>query len=220
MKRLGTAAAFVACLCALVSAQLKTPSDWKWRTDGPATLMTEGTEPTGAQLYFVAMPPGWHVTTGPGTLLYQPEFSGRGNFAVEAEVFLFPGDSQEGYGVFFGGRSLDEASAQPTYLAFLARRDGQAGVYERSATGLTPIVDWAANDAVVPHAGGDGTAKNVLRVDVNLNEIVFSANGKPVTKVPRAGRTVDGHVGFRIGPRVNLHASRLDVTYKLAPVSK
>ena len=220
MKRFGIAAAFVGCLCALVSAQLKTPSDWKWRTDGPATLMTDGTQPTLEQLYFVAMPPGWHVTTGPGTLLYQPEFSGRGNFAVEAEIFLFPGDSQEGYGVFFGGKSLDESSAQPTYLAFLARRDGQAGVFERSAPGLTPIVDWATNDAVVPHAGGEGTAKNVLRVDVNLNEIVFSVNGKPVTKVPRAGRTLDGHVGFRIGPRVNLHASRLDVTYRLAPVSK
>lgn len=220
MRQLGIAAMLVVGLFVAANAQLKTPSDWKWRTDGPATLMSEGTQPTGEQLYFVAMPPGWHVTTGPGTLLYQPEFSGRGNFALEAEIFLFPGDSQEGYGVFFGGRSLEESSAQPTYLAFLARRDGQAGVFERSAAGLSPVVDWAVNDAVVPHSGGEGTAKNVLRVDVNLNEIVFSANGKPVTKVPRAGRTVDGHVGFRIGSRVNLHASRLDVTYKLAPVSK
>ena len=84
MTRFGIAAALTAALAGAVGAQLKTPAEWQWRTDGPATLMTAGTEPTDTQLYFVAMPPGWHVTTGPGSLLYHPEYAGRGNFAVEA----------------------------------------------------------------------------------------------------------------------------------------
>jgi len=220
MKRLGIVGMLVLCLLVRMSAQLKTPSDWKWRTDGPASLVPDGGQPADDRLYFVAMPPGWHVTTGPGTLLYHPDYEGRGNFAVEAEIFLFPGDSQEGYGVFVGGRSLDQSSSTPGYLAFLTRRDGQAAVFERSDAGLAPVVDWMASDAVVPHAGGEGTAKNVLRVDAGLSEIAFSVNGKPVATIARGNRDLAGHVGFRIGPRVNLHASRLDVTYRLAPVPK
>jgi hypothetical protein len=201
-------------------AGLQTPTDWKWRTDAPATLVPPGGEPADDRLFFVAMPPGWHVTTGPGTLLYHPDYQGRGSFATEAEIFLFPGDSQEGYGVFLAGRGLDEASSAPAYLAFLARRDGRAGVFERSATGFVPVLDWTANDAVVPHAGGEGTAKNVLRVDVGQADIAFSANDKVITTIPRGTRDPAGHIGFRFGPRVNVHASRLDVTYRLAPVPK
>jgi hypothetical protein len=218
--RIVVAAMLVLALPGPIPAQLQTPTGWKWRTDTPATLAPVGGEPADDRLFFVAMPPGWHVTTGPGTLLHHPDYQGRGSFVVEAEIFLFPGDSQEGYGVFVAGRSLDEAASTPAYLAFLARRDGRAGVFERSAAGLVPVADWMANDAVVPHAGGEGTAKNVLRVEVGPAEIAFSANGKPITVIPRGDRAPEGHIGFRIGPRVNLHASRLDVTYRLAPVPK
>lgn len=220
MRESGIAGLLALCLLAPAGAQMQTPSDWKWRTDEAASLVGEGRAPGDDELFFVAMPPGWHVTTGPGTLLYHPDYQGRGSFVVEAEIFLFPGDSQEGYGVFVAGRSLDEAASTPGYLAFLVRRDGRAGVFERSAAGLVPIADWMANEAVVPHAGGEGTAQNVLRVEVGPAEIAFSANGKPITVIPRGDRAPEGHIGFRIGPRVNLHASRLDVTYRLAPVPK
>jgi hypothetical protein len=220
MRESGIVGMLALCLLAPAGAQMQTPSDWKWRADAAVSLVGEGRAPGDAELFFVAMPPGWHVTTGPGTLLYHPDYQGRGSFVVEAEIFLFPGDSQEGYGVFVAGRSLDEAASTPGYLAFVARRDGRAGVFERSAAGLVPVADWMANDAVVPHAGGEGTAKNVLRVEVGPAEIAFSANGKPIAVIPRGDRALEGHIGFRIGPRVNLHASRLDVTSRLAPVPK
>jgi hypothetical protein len=53
-------------LIASSHAQLRTPSDWRWRTDAPAQLVTGEDVPASAWR-FVAMPPGWHVTTGPGT---------------------------------------------------------------------------------------------------------------------------------------------------------
>lgn len=192
--------------------QLKTPEDWKWRLDEPAAMSPGGkTEP--GQWWFVAMPPGWHVTTGPATVLYHPDYQTKGNFAVEAEIYLFPGESQEEYGVFLGGKGLGPTET-PSYVTFVGRRDGKGAIIRR---GGTPIVDWKANDAILPNATKD-PVKNVLRVDVNANDIVFTANGKEVAKIPRAGLNLDGHFGFRFGRDINVHASRLDLTHKLAPV--
>jgi hypothetical protein len=197
------------------AGQLRTPADWKWRLDTPGTVVdAEGK--SANETFFVAMPPGWHVTTGPATLLYHPLYETRAdaNFALEAEIFLFPGESQEEYGVFLGGKGL-EPSGTPAYVSFVARRDGKGAILRRGGSAL---VDWTPSEAIVPHAGKEGTAKNVLRVEVGAAEIVFRANGNEVAKVPRAGISVDGHFGFRFGANMNVHASRLDLTLKLAPV--
>ena len=55
---------------------------------------------------FVTMTPGWHVTTGPAAILYDPSHTATGTFRMESEIFLFdPGDRhREAFGVFFGGR--------------------------------------------------------------------------------------------------------------------
>lgn len=45
------------------------------------------------------MPPGWHITTGPGAVLYDPARVADGPFTLEAELFLFPGGNQDGFGV-------------------------------------------------------------------------------------------------------------------------
>ena len=198
---------------ASASAQLKTPADWKWRVEGATGSVVDTDPPKSTDTRFVAMPPGWHVTTGPATLLYHPDYLTKGNFAVEAEIFLFPGESQEDYGVFLGGKGLGP-SETPSYVSFVARRDGKGAIIRR---GGTPIIDWKATDGILPNAGKD-TVKNVLRVDVNANDVVFSANGKEVAKIPRAGLNLDGYFGFRFGKDINVHASRLDVTHKLAPV--
>ena len=198
--------------------QLQTPTDWKWRTDMPATVTSESK--LGPDTWhFVAMPPGWHITMGPGGLLYPTGRTASGNFTLEAQIFLFPGTTQDEYGVFLGAASLD-AAVTPPYLAFVARRDGQAAVLRRSASGFEPVVAWKANDAVLPHPGGDATAKNILRVEVGAADVVFSANGKEIAKVPRVGLSTDGAFGFRVGKDLNLHISTLDVTHRLAPVPK
>ena len=194
------------------AGQLKTPSDWKWRVDEGTAKVVE-TEPKGNETYFVAMPPGWHVTTAPAVLLYHSDHQAKGNFVVEAEIFLFPGETQEEYGIFLGGKYLTP-SERPSYIAFVARRDGQGAI--RRGTG-EPIVAWKPNDAIAPQSGKDAM-KNVLRVEAGPTEVVFSANGKEVARIARTSTNLDGHFGFRFGKGVNAHASRLDVTYKLAPV--
>ena len=104
-------AALVAMPVALAAAmippggQLKTPEDWKWRLDEPAAMAAGGKLDAG-QWWFVAMPPGWHVTMGPGGVAYRPEYRASGRFVVESELFLFPDSSDEGVGIFVGGQSL------------------------------------------------------------------------------------------------------------------
>ncbi len=198
---------------ATVTAQLKTPSDWKWRVEGATGSVVDTDPPKPTDTRFVAMPPGWHVTTGPATVLYHPDYQAKGNFSVEAEIFLFPGESLEEYGLFLGGKGLGPTET-PSYLSFVARRDGKGAIIRR---GGPPVVDWKAAEGILPNAGKDAV-KNVLRVEVNATDVVFSANGKEVAKIPRAGLNVDGYFGFRFGKDMNVHASRLDVTHKLAPV--
>ena len=210
--RISVVSAAMVALCVTGAAgQLKTPTDWKWRLDGPGKVVDS--QPGQNETHFVAMPPGWHVTTGPATLLYHPDYQAKGNFAVEAEIFLFPGESQEEYGIFLGGKNL-APTERPSYVAFVARRDGMGAIWRGSGE---PIVNWKANDAIAPHPGKD-SVKNILRVEAGATEIVFLANGKEVARIPRTATNLDGHIGFRFGKDVNVHASRLDITYKLAPV--
>lgn len=193
---------------------LKTPADWKSVPDSPARIIEAGDAKPDA-IFFVAMPPGWHITQGPGGLFYQPEYQARGNFAIEAEIFLFPDSSAEEYGVFVGGRALDPGPGA-TYTAFVARRDGQTAILDRKASGVVPIANWTSNSAVLPSKGQE-PVKNVLRVEASPGEIVFSVNGTVVTKQPRGSLVVDGPFGLRIGKGINVHVSRLDITHRLAP---
>lgn len=201
----------------LPAFQLKTPTDWKWRTDTPATVTEGGGALATDQWYYVGMPPGWHITTKPGVLLYHPSHEGRGNFTLQSEIFLFPGDNQEEYGLFLGGQSLEPASAEPTYIAFVVRRDGQRAVLMRTGAKTTALLDWRPTAAVVPQAGTE-TAKNVLKVEVSPAVIVFSVNGSEVARMPKTGDIPDGAVGLRAGKSVNLHVSTFDLTHHLAPI--
>jgi hypothetical protein len=208
MRRLATAMLVALCAPALLIAQLKTPADWKWRQDTQAPL---------AEGAFVQMPPGWHVTTGAGMLLY-PSSHGEvdGNYSLEAEIFLFPGESTEEYGLFIGGRDID-SSAAPEYVAFVLRRDGHAAILRQGGGSPAALSAWQRHAAILAGKPADNV-KNVLRVDVDPVNATLSVNGEKVVSVPRAGIGGDGRIGFRIGKDMNLHISSLNVTRRLAPV--
>lgn len=193
------------CVVAPLTLRAQAPNTLRILPDAPA--------PDSAVSH-VAMPPGWHITTGPATLLYDPANAAQGRFAVEAEIFLFPGTSQEGYGVFLGG-SLNEG-AGATWVAFLVRRDGSALVEQRSDGRTTTLLAPFATTAVKPHTG-EGTSHNVLRVLVEPDSVRFFANGARLTAMPRGSLPLDGLFGFRVGRDLNLHISQLDITRRLAP---
>jgi hypothetical protein len=199
-----------------LTAQLKTPTDWQWRQDAPAPL-APGSKMEPGSWVFVQMPPGWHITTGPGVLLY-PTANGdvSGNFSIEADIFLFPESSAEEYGLFLGGRDI-EGSATPAYLAFVLRADGHAAILRRAGGQTTALADWQRHDAILVKHEKE-TAKNVIRVDVDTVNLTMTVNGAKVLSVSRAAVETDGRIGFRVGKDVNLHVSTFNVTRKLAPV--
>jgi CubicO group peptidase (beta-lactamase class C family) len=166
---------------------------------------------------FVGMPPGWHITTGPGVLLY-PTANGEaaGNFSLEAEIFLFPESTADEYGIFLGGRSID-GTEPPGYLAFVLRGDGQASVLSRRAGQTSTLADWTGHSAILKKHASDAV-KNVIRVDVDAATLAMSVNGTRILEIPRKDLVTDGRFGLRAGNGMNLHVSSLNVTRRLAPV--
>lgn len=219
MHRAPFAAVVAAAAFALPAAaqSLAPPPDWIAITESPArNEPSQSMSGLPDSVYrFVMMPPGYHVTTGPGMLLYHPAYRADSIFTVEAEVFLFPGSSDEEYGVFLGGADLGSADGR-RYTAFVLRRDGSAAVLRRSGAAVTPLVAWARHDSIAPHTGS-GVVKNVLRVAAERGNVVFTVNGAEVARVPRDSVAANGHFGYRVGRGVNLHATTLDLTLRLAP---
>lgn len=70
--------------------EFRRPAEWRVRADVGHADVDQG-------LYFVEMPPGWHVTTGPGVVLWHPARTAEGAFRVEMEVFLFDPERQHPY---------------------------------------------------------------------------------------------------------------------------
>ena len=194
--------------------QLKTPEDWKWRLDEPAAISPSGKLETG-QWWFVAMPPGWHVTMGPGGLVYHPGYRASGRFIVESELFLFPDSSDEGVGVFVGGQAFGDGET-PVHTSLLLRKDGSASVVRRAGGAVVPIADWAAVEGVKAHGGKDAE-KHAFRIEAETATVTFLVDGTKVAAVPRTEVAADGHFGLRIGRGVNIHVVRLDFTQQLAP---
>lgn len=191
-------------LTAPLSAQeLERPPDWKVRFDRPA--------PDSA-VYFVSMPPGWHITTGPAGILYDPSVTAKGEYRVRSEIFLFPGQRREGFGIFIGGENLDGVSQ--SYLYFLIRGDGRYLIKHRAGSETHVIVPWTAHEAIVKHEGGEETAKNELAIECGAERVDFFVNGEQVSSLPRSEMDVDGLVGLRVNHGLNLHVADLAVELK------
>jgi hypothetical protein len=192
-------------------AQLETPRNWRWATDRPAHLVTDQDVPDSGWR-FVAMPPGWHITMGPGGVLYDPAHTAAGRYVLEAETFLFPEKTDQGFGLFVGGRNLD---GKPEYIAFVIRHDGHGAVM-RAGASPAMLAEWTPGDSVKPQAASNAV-RNVLRVAVQRDSVFFAVNGGRVAALPRAAGEFEGHFGFRVGAGVNLHISTLDYTQRIAP---
>lgn len=163
---------------------------------------------------FVAMPPGFHITTTPSVLFYHPDARATGEFSVESEGFLFRGEATNTYGLFVGGRDLENDDAAWTSLEI-----GHEGIWvvrtrvRREGANGAEIVDLAGpSTGPVALPGDEVTAKNVLAIAVGPEQVEFRVNGQTVARLPRADLAVDGVVGFRAGAGLNLHLTTLSIS--------
>lgn len=163
---------------------------------------------------FVAMPPGFHITTSGSSLLYHPEASAADEFVVESEGYLFSGDAPHSYGVFVGGAELGSDAA--TWTSFEISPDRTWTIFARSPNeeGRTTVRTIAGPETapVALPTRSEGPALNVLRVEAGAEDLVFQVNGETVASLPRSSLSLDGVVGFRVGSALNLHLTTLTIT--------
>lgn len=187
-----------------VAAQLKRPEGWKLAFDRPSADST---------VDFAAMPPGWHVTSGPATVLYNPATTASGEYAVESQMFLFPGTSQEGFGIVLAGKELESAGRR--WTAVVLRRDGRYAVLRWSDGLVSEVVAWTAHAAIPPATGAESPVKYVLRVEAAAGgTATVLVNGTAVGTFTGA---TGGGVGLRVGRDLNLHITSLAVTAGTGP---
>jgi hypothetical protein len=181
---------------------------WRWIVDPPGRASPD----SAAQLE--RMPPGWHLTTGPAAIVFDPARRASGRFTLQAEMFVFPQTQDDGYGLFLGGHALGTDSAR--YIAVLLRADGSVSVEQRNGRKAAALHEWTRHDSIAVRKTG-GTGKNVLRVHATGNRLQVSVNGAEVAAVTVPDGATAGLFGFRVGRDVNLHVSTLDLTTHLAP---
>ncbi len=190
---------------------MATPPTWTVRFDHPGTA-TVGADTT-ADVWFVNMTPGWHITTGPAAIFYHPASVVDGNQRMEANIFYFDpeGHDQEAYGIFFGGQNLENDDI--TYDYFVVRNSGEFLVKRRTGDESSILHPWTVSGAVAifgPET--EGTVTNKLAVEIHQEEVAFFVNDAEVLRLPREDVNADGVLGLRLNHHVNIHISTLSVT--------
>jgi hypothetical protein len=179
------------------------PAGWTVRTDDNAAMANVKVAPMGN---------GIHVTLGPAIILYRTQHVGKGPFHTLATFTQTkPTTHAEGYGLFYGGQSLDRAAEQYTY--FLVRQDGTYLVKRRVGDKTTEITKgWVASTAVhKPDAKGPSTNKLEIDNKRDPSKVVFLVNGEPVYSQDAKATSTDGAVGLRVNHNLDLHIDGFDV---------
>jgi hypothetical protein len=178
--------------------------------------MRGGQDPiSAAQFAFTHMAPGWHITMGPGGVLFPASDKAEGRFVLEGELIYF-NDGRDGaeHGVIVGGAGLNGMHA--TWTAFVVNPEGKAAVMKHEHGTTAMLLDWTAT-AGVNARDTTGFVRNSVMVRAEPDSVRFLVNGARVGAWPRAAMNVDGSYGFRIGAGANLHITNLDLTRRLAP---
>lgn len=189
-------------LAAPLGAQSARPATWKVVSDDSSR---------DSALVYSTMPPGWHVTTGPGAFFFDPAWQLPAGGVLEAVVFLFPDSGPTEYGVFLGGADLGTAARR--VVTVLLRRDGRLGVFLQEGARVDTLQAWTANPAIALLDGKtDGAVKNVLRIESGAAGVTILVNGALGATLPAsAAGAVSGQAGLRVGEKMNLHVSKFDV---------
>lgn len=192
---------------------LKVPEGWEVRLDHADHEATIGDDAETADIFFVNMTPGWHVTTGPAAIFYHPANTVEGDFTVKVKLHLFNpnGRNREGYGIFIGGEDLDNEEQE--YLYFLIRNTGDYLIKERDEDETETIKGWTASDAIVKYTDeSESSVENNLEIKVSGDTLTFVINGTEVASLTDDEFDTDGIFGLRVNHSVNLHVEDLGLS--------
>lgn len=177
------------------------PAGWQARLDRADANLGD--------VKFEAMGDGFHVTTGPAVILWNPannvadgSFTARVTFA-QTKAPTHP----EAYGLVAGGRDL--SGSAPEYFYFLVRGDGKFMLRHRAANGeLHTIHDWTEN-AAIHKQDAQGQATNTLAIVATPSGVIYKVNRVQVAETPNVSGV--GQVGLRVNHNLDVHVSNFGV---------
>lgn len=173
------------------------PAGWSARPDAKGNV---------ANVKFVPMGSGMHVTLGPATILYRTADKVSGPFHTVATFTQTKAPAHpEGYGLFVGGKTLAGPGQQYTY--FLVRGDGTYLIKQRNGDKTTDVSKgWTAHPAI-HKADKSGKATNKLEIDekTKAGALRFLANGQVVYEGDAKTMDTNGIAGLRVNHNLDVH---------------
>lgn len=190
---------------------LAVPVNWNVRVDHADQDVNISADEEDADIYFVNMVPGWHITTGPAAIFWHPASTASGSYRAETVIHLFdPQGRNEAFGLFFGGNNLD--GEDQSYSYFLLRNSGEFLIKNRSGSETSLVKNWSPAPMMNRYTeSSESSVRNHLAVDVSGDQVTFFVNDKEVATVPATKLNIDGAVGLRINHRLNVHVEDLSV---------
>ncbi|MEX0845997.1 MAG: hypothetical protein WD022_11990 [Balneolaceae bacterium] len=189
---------------------LQVPEGWEVRFDNVTDDFLIGAHPDSADIYFVNMTPGWHITSGPAAIYYHPANTASGNYNINSEIHFFdPGErNREAYGLFIGGTNLKNENQE--YLYFLIRNTGEFLIKKRTGEETEVIQNWTKSNSILIYDNQEvSSVLNVLSLEVADDEVTFIINDKEVAKIDTHNHNTNGVFGLRVNHSINLHISDL-----------
>jgi hypothetical protein len=184
---------------------------WRMRIDGsPSASAPDAT----ATLTFAPTGKGFHVTGGPGAILWDPARTVKGVYSVRATFTLMkPTDKVTHYGLAFAGTDIEGPA--PTYVYFTIAHDGTYQIRHRAGSQVNEIDKSLHFTIRKPDPSGRST--NTLEVQVAPTAVSYLVNGAVVSATPtRAGtgaytEKTDGIVGIRIDDHIDVQVDGFEV---------
>lgn len=183
---------------------------WQGRTDR--------NEQKIADVKFVQMGTGFHLTGGPHAILWNSNHKASGNYTIKARITKTPQSSsvhEESYGVFMGGTDLN--GPRQNYLYCVVFGTGNVMVRHRDGGDTHTLLGKTANAAVSKM--GDRGATDEIAMWVRSGRVGCSVNGTEVFSAAAAdmvgpGKLVstDGVFGIRASHNLDLHIEGPSVT--------
>jgi hypothetical protein len=195
----------------------KLPDGWTARFD---PSRPNAPAPKLEDVNFVTMGQGYHFTSGPAAIYYNAKDMGAGEYSVSATFSQRKSVGHEAYGIFIGGKNLQDSTQTYTYFVVKPCRSrgdcteagatlGEVLISQRSSNGRpAALMPTQHHDAVVTDDPKDGHATNKLMIHVAKDEVHFILNDKPIAAIPKSkiGNT-DGQAGIRINHNIDVHVA-------------
>lgn len=190
---------------------LKTPADWNVRLDRPGNDVVIGENKDEADIWFVNMSPGWHITTGPAGIFWHPESKATGTYRASTKIHLFdPKGRNEAFGLFIGGKNLKQDNQSYSY--FLLRNSGEYLIKKRIGDETEIVKGWSSAPTMKQYTETtESSVPNMLSIEVRKDQVDFFVNEEKVHSLPRDEVDTEGIVGLRINHMLNVHVEDLSV---------